>query len=57
MVVLLPAFVRDETWEDEDGLDAKFFECAEVRFDALGECERETACCCEQGFSRWWVVR
>jgi hypothetical protein len=37
------AFVRGEAGEDEDGLDAQFFERSEVALDAGGQRERQSA--------------
>ncbi|KAI6101127.1 hypothetical protein F5141DRAFT_1009008, partial [Pisolithus sp. B1] len=36
MLLLPPAFGREETREYKDGFDTKFFEGAEVGFDARG---------------------
>ncbi|KAH9990608.1 hypothetical protein BJV77DRAFT_605598 [Russula vinacea] len=50
------ALVRCEAGKDKDGLDAQFFERAEVALDAGRQTEREPACGREEWFARWWGV-
>ena len=56
VLVLFPAFGRKQTRKDKDGLDVKFFERAQIRFDALGQGEGKTARRGQQGFARRRVV-
>jgi hypothetical protein len=50
------AFVRGEAGEDEDGLDAQFFERPEVALDACGQRERKSAGGGQERLPRWRTV-
>ena len=49
--------VWEKAWEDEDGFYPESFEGAEIGLDALGERERETACCGQKRLPRRWAVQ
>ena len=50
------ALVWGEAGKHKDGLDAQFFECAEVALDAGRQTEGEAARSREERFARWWGV-
>jgi hypothetical protein len=50
------ALIWGEPRKDKDGLDAQFFERAEVALDACRQTERQSARGCEEGFARRWSV-
>jgi hypothetical protein len=50
------ALVRCEARKDKDGLDAQFFERAEVALDARRQAEGQSARGGEEGFARRWDV-